>query len=172
MKMSIVSGRGFKKRGSFVAAALPLIASALFVFFFSTAGSKASAEGCGEADGFSVLASPMAPWKARPFARHLRFGEAHRRRAFADRARWKRRGQVARPPGRAALFLVCRGGIARCGNVARQARARCVVQMRPRHARNRRARLRAAASEQRVERRVASARRLGSRHGKSLFGLA
>ncbi len=124
MTKSILWGTGFRKRRSFAAAALPLIASALFVFLFSTAGARAASEGCGEAGGFSVLPSPIAPWKGAPLRVIFAAEKPHRWRAFADRARWKRRGQFARAARWAALFLVCRGRLAGRRNLAREAGAR------------------------------------------------
>ena len=58
--------------------------------------------------------------EGRAAARHLRRREAARRRAFADRARWQRRGQVARAPRRAAVFLVRRGRSRRPRDLARR----------------------------------------------------
>ena len=64
---------------------------------------------CDDAAEIAVLPSPVAPWKGAPLARHLRRREAARGRAFADRARRQRRGQIARAARRPAVFLVRRG---------------------------------------------------------------
>ena len=56
------------RRFAAAAAALLLIAGAFFVFVFSTVDASAeSAPGiCGDAAGFAVLPSPLAPWKGAP----------------------------------------------------------------------------------------------------------
>ena len=74
--------------------------------------------------------------EGRAAARHLRRGEAARRRAFADRPRRQRRRQIARAPRRAAVFLVRRGRSAGRRHVARDAGAR--PRRRPSAARSRR----------------------------------
>src|ERR1700676_2193188 len=50
------------------ATALLLIASGFFILLFSTAASPAEAasDSCGDAAGFTVLPSPLAPWKGAP----------------------------------------------------------------------------------------------------------
>src|SRR4029077_12866927 len=64
--------------------------------------------------------SVLAPHtlERRTFTRPICLGEAARRRAFADRARWKRRGQIGRAAGRPALFLVRGGCVASNWSVA------------------------------------------------------
>ena len=104
--------------------ALLLIAGAFFVFLFSAADAQAQVVGaCDDAAELAVLSVADRAVEGRAFARRLRRGEAARGRAFADRARWKRRGQIARAARRAAVFLVRRGRVAGRGDVARDARA-------------------------------------------------
>ncbi len=63
MKKSTASGSVIKKRRSFAATAISLIAYAVIVFLSPAA--SAAPDACG-AGGFSILASPMAPWKGAP----------------------------------------------------------------------------------------------------------
>jgi hypothetical protein len=63
MEKSTVSGSVAEKRRSFAATAFSLIACAVFILLAPAA--KAEPDDCG-AGGFSILASPMAPWKGAP----------------------------------------------------------------------------------------------------------
>ena len=95
-------------------------------------------------------------------------GKAARRRTLADRARWQGRGQIGRPPGRAAVFLVRRGGSAGGGDVARGARG---VRLRHHHPRHRRARCSRAAAGRVGRRGLAGARVMEPGDGKFVFGV-
>ena len=66
-----------------------------FVFLFLGRRTRRPKASAAITPMIAVLSSPIAPWKGAPFARRLRRGEAARGRAFADRARWTRRSQIA-----------------------------------------------------------------------------
>ena len=119
----------------------------------------------GRARGLAFAARAV---EGRAFARHIRRGEVARGRAFAGRARRKRRGQVARAARWSALFLVRRGRHAGRRHVARQA---CGERVRHDHARNRRARHRAAAAARDRGEPLAVAQYMEPRDRKPLFGL-
>jgi hypothetical protein len=63
MARFIASGRGVTRGATFVAAALALIASVLFIVLVSAAG--AAPRDCG-AEGIAILPSPVSPWKGAP----------------------------------------------------------------------------------------------------------
>ena len=154
--------------------ALLPIAGALFAFLFSATDSRAQ----GSAGTCDDAAEPRGPALAdravegRAAARHVRGGEAARGRAFADRARRQRRDHVAHAARRAAVFLARRGQVAGRRDMASQARARpCAGRMQHDHARNRRARRRAASAERSGGQRLAAARHLEPRHRKPVLGL-
>ena len=135
----------FPSRQSAAAAATAswLIAGIVFRSPVLRRGSQAQAPAgrCEDAAELAVLPSPIAPWKGAPLRVHFRRGEAARGRAVADRARWQRRGQIARAARRTAVFLVRRGRVAGRRDVASAARARPRAgRVQHDHARDRRAR--------------------------------
>ena len=93
------------------------------------------------------MPSPLAPWKGAPLRVLFAAEKPLEGELSLIAPDGKRRGQIARPAGRAAVFLVRRGGVAGRGDVARDARARRRAgRVRHDHARNRRERPQAAAA--------------------------
>ena len=95
----------------------PLIAGGTLALL--PAAAKAAAGDCAEVAEADRAALAAGAVEGRAAAGHGRLGEAGRRRAFADRARRQRRGQIVRPPRRRAVFLVRRGRQPRRRHLAR-----------------------------------------------------
>ena len=75
---------------------------------------------CDDAATIAVLPAPLAPWTGAPLRVIVAAEKPLDGRAVADRARRQRRGQIARAPRRAAVFLVRRDAVAGRGDVARE----------------------------------------------------
>ena len=140
-----------RRLAAVVTALLP-IAGAFCIVLFPAVDARAEgpAGSCEDAAELAILALADSAVEGRAFARPRRRGKAARRRAFADRARRNRRGQIKRAARRTAVFLVRRGCRAGRGDVACDACARRRAgRMRHHHARHRRERTKAAGAARR-----------------------
>ena len=160
------------RRFTAAATALLPIASACFVVLFSVVAAQAQGRSgsCEDAAELAVLPSPVAPWTGAPLRVIFAAEKPLEGELSLIAPDGQRRGEIARAPRRAALFLVRRGRGAGRRHLAREARARRRTgRMRHDHARDRGERPRAAAAARHGGQPLALAQYLEPRDREPLF---